>query len=105
MKQLLKGDKPPWSKRKQEPKEVQLLIRQWHRFQEFKGVLYSVIKEPGKGTVKQIVLPPVLKEQVIKSCHDGHGHQGIERTELLIRGKNYWPGMHKDVKPWVQQYE
>ena len=105
MKQLLKSDKPPYSKRKQEPKEVQLLIRQWHRFQEFKGVLYRVIKEPGKGTVKQIVLPPVLKEQVIKSCHDGHGHQGIERTELLIRGKYYWPGMHKDVKHWVQQCE
>ena len=30
--------------------------------------------------------------------HDGHGHQGIERTFKLVRRRCYWPGIYKDVE-------
>ncbi|CAB4010089.1 Transposon Ty3-I Gag-Pol poly, partial [Paramuricea clavata] len=41
--------------------------------------------------VRQLVLPEILKERVIRSLHNDMGHQGLERTILLARSRCYWP--------------
>ena len=97
--------KPPCSKRKFEPKEVQLLLRQWDRLILEKDVLFRRIKDPSKGILDQVILPAELRNKVMKCCHEGHGHQGMERTELLIRERCFWPKLHQDVRKWVADCE
>lgn len=58
----------------------------------------------GEGYL-QLVLPAVLKEEVLTQLHQGHGHQGVECTTELVRQYCNWPGMFADVKQWVQSCE
>ena len=39
------------------------------------------------------------------ALHGGLGHQGVERTEQMVRQRCYWPGLAKDVKTWVSNCE
>lgn len=82
------------------------LLRHWERLVEKGGTLYRVIRLPGecKDTF-QVVLPQCLQEEVLRSVHDGHGHQGIDRTLQLVRSRCFWPGMTRRVEQWCQQCE
>lgn len=53
----------------------------------------------------QLLLPSVLKTDVLTQVHQGHGHQGVERTLELLRQRCYWPGMSADVAQWCQVCE
>ncbi|XP_076132875.1 uncharacterized protein LOC143114921 [Alosa pseudoharengus] len=60
------------------------LVRQWKRIQEQDGLLYRrIFRSDGGEEVLQLLLPTVLKEEVLQQLHQGHGHQGIERTTEL----------------------
>lgn len=50
---------------------------------------------------KQLVLPEIHKSTVLKELHDEMGHQGVERTLLLIRDRFYWPCMQREVEDYV----
>ena len=82
------------------------LLRQWGRLVEREGVLYRKTCPPGGGKeLLQILLPQCLREQVFQSVHDGHGHQGVDRTLQLTRDRGYWPGMSKDIENWCRSCE
>lgn len=82
------------------------LLRQWDRLVEQDKVLYRKTFRPDGGEeVLQLVLPELLQEEVLQQLHQGHGHQGIERTTELVRSRCYWPGMYKAVKKWCEECE
>ena len=97
------SEKPSNRMCKRQSKAVQLLFRQWDRISREKGVLVRGVDDPGLEKIKQVILPQVLREDVMKMLHDKHGHQGGERTEILIRAKYYWPVMYRDIKNWVEK--
>ena len=97
--------KPPLNFRVKQPKLTQLLVRQWDRLVNKEGVVYRHVKDPELGPLQQLVLPQRLKESILKGYHDEQGHQGVERTTLLIRKKCYWPRMDKDIKTWINTCE
>lgn len=73
---------------------------------EREDVLYRKTSRPDGGEeVLQLVLPESLQEEVLQQLHQGHGHQGIERTTELVRSRCYWPGMYKAVKKWCEECE
>ena len=49
----------------------------------------------------QLLLPSCLTNQVLESVHDSMGHQGLEHTLQLLRGRCFWVGMHEDVEQWI----
>lgn len=100
-----KGRKPDLNVRRQEPVPVQLLFRQWPKLGQVDGVLFRLIKDPLLGDIKQIVLPTALQKEALRCMHDSHGHQGVERSEALLRSKYYWPKMSADVKSWIENCE
>jgi transposase InsO family protein len=97
--------KPPLSFRKKQSKITQLLIRQWDRLVDAEGVLYRRVKDPDLGYLQQLLLPQKLKDHILKGYHDEQGHQGVERTTLLIRKKCYWPRMDQDIRKWINTCE
>lgn len=48
------------------------------------------------------LLPAALKADVLNEVHQGHGHQGVERTLELLRQQCYWPGMAAEVAQQCQ---
>lgn len=84
-------------------KRVKKLVQQWARLKSRDGVLYRQIQTPGEGEVLfQLLLPQCLQLEVLKSLHDGHGHQGIERTTSLVRRRCFWPFMQSDITRYCQ---
>lgn len=80
------------------------LARQWGRLREKENLLYRVMDSPEGGReIYQLVLPQCLHKDVLTQLHDNHGHQGVERTLLLVRTRCYWPYMHRDVEKWCRQ--
>ena len=49
----------------------------------------------------QLLLPQYL--HTLRSVHDDHGHQGVERTLQLLRSQCFWPNTTQDVEQWCQQ--
>ena len=84
-------------------KGVKRLLQQWTRITSQDDVLYRQIQTPGDGRVLlQLLLPQCLQAEVLKSLHDDHGHQGIERTTSLVRQRCFWPFMQKDIMRYCQ---
>lgn len=83
-----------------------VLLRQWDRLVEKEGVLYRQIFRPDcADAVFQLLMPASLKTALLTEVHQGHGHQGVERTLELLRQRYYWPGMSTDVVQWCQACE
>ena len=92
--------KPSYQERKQEPHDVLTLLRQWDRIDAEDGVWYRTVHDPKEGNFKQCLLPLVLRKKVMESLHDQMGHQGIKRTQNLVRKRCYWPRMMAEVEEW-----
>ena len=53
----------------------------------------------------QLLLPYSQRARVLENLHDDAGHQGIPRTEALVRERCYWLGIHNYVKDWINNCE
>ena len=79
--------KPTAVERKEEQRDV-----------ERNGLLYHQPDDPDNY---QLLLPYSQHARVLEKLHDDVGHQGIPRTEALVRERCYWLGIHNYVKDWV----
>ena len=79
-------------------KELKMLYRQRKILFVKEDILYRKVQDPKMGNLKQIVVPQVLKSKMLESCHDQHGHSGLERTLAVLRSRCYWYSMESDVK-------
>uniref|UniRef100_A0A3B3H9D6 Gypsy retrotransposon integrase-like protein 1 n=1 Tax=Oryzias latipes TaxID=8090 RepID=A0A3B3H9D6_ORYLA len=86
------------------PRAVELL-RQWKRIVEVDGVLYRQFWGQREGQIRQIILPAILKDEILNQMHTVAGHQGVERTFKLVRCRAYWPGMYRDVEAFCKTCE
>ena len=75
-----------------------MLYRQRKRLFVKEDILYRKVQDPKMGNLKQVVVPQVLKSKMLESCHDQHGHSGLERTLAVLRSRCYWYNMESDVK-------
>jgi len=72
------------------------------------GILYHVFN-PRRQNIrptdipKQLAVPELLRTDILKAYHDSAlaGHQGFDRTYMLIRHKYFWPGMYTFIQRWV----
>ena len=100
------GAPPTAAERSGQSWGVRRLVGQWERMTMQDGVLYRVVRPPGSaGVVRQLVLPSVLKGEVLRELHDRHGHQGRERTARLVAERCYWPGAHRDITAYCRDCE
>lgn len=100
------GQQPNQEERKRLSRPALTLLGQRDRLVERGGVLHRKILRPDGGEpVFQVLLPTALKDEVLFEAHQGHGHQGVERTLELLRQRCYWPGMSSEVAQWCQACE
>ncbi|KAI0214933.1 hypothetical protein LSAT2_033045 [Lamellibrachia satsuma] len=99
------GRHPDASERPDESKATLALLAMGHRLIERDGVLYRHITTPAGIQREQLLLPSCLQDTTLRGLHDEAGHQGVERTEALVRERCYWVGIREDVKRWVERCE
>jgi len=65
------------------------------------GVLYR--RNPRKGKPWLLVVPSILRKDLIFECHDTPmgGHYGVEKTLARLKESYYWINMEKSVKAYV----
>ncbi|XDV17974.1 hypothetical protein PO909_023762 [Leuciscus waleckii] len=101
-----RGVPPSPAERRQLSKAALVLLRQWDRLVDREGVLHRRVFRPDGGEEGfQLVLPITLRREVLAQVHQGHGHQGIDRTTELVRQRCYWPGLAADVAQWCRECE
>lgn len=90
----LKGNNP----------DLHLMLREWDHFRLRNDLLFRTRMSDGQ-TVFQLVLPEVVRPQVLQKLHDDMGHLGIERTLDLVRSRFYWPRMSLEVERKIKTCE
>lgn len=80
--------------------ELGLLVKQWDKLREKNGLLYRICEE---NDVIQLLLPKVLRKEVLYACHEQAGHQGYKRTLSLVRKRCYWPKFTAEVSLHCEQ--
>ncbi|KAJ8003957.1 hypothetical protein DPEC_G00153790 [Dallia pectoralis] len=93
-----RGQKPSQVERMAEGSNTLVLLKQWKRLVVCEGVLYRMRQDAKEGPTRQLVLPEALRKGVLAHMHEGHGHQGVERTFSLVRQRCYWPNLFSDVE-------
>ncbi len=78
---------------------------QWNsKFTLHKGVLYK--KHPGSGRSLLLVVPSIMRRDIVEECHDSAdgGHRGVEKTLARIRQRFWWKGVASSVKSYVKSF-
>ena len=95
------GRIPTAAERKEERRDVVRLLCE-RVIIERNGLLYHKLDDSDNY---QLLLPYSQRARVLENLHDDAGHQGIPRTEALVRERCYWLGIHNYVKEWINNCE
>jgi hypothetical protein len=79
------------------------LSTQWtSKFTLHKRVLYK--KNPGSGRSLLLVVPSIMRKDIIEECHDSEdgGHRGVKKTRARIRQRFWWKRIASSVKSYVK---
>lgn len=86
------------------PQDGFVLLKQWEPLVEKEGVLHHRVHCPDeKEEILQLILPSVLKQDILTQLHQEHGHQDVECTMELVRQCCFWLGMISDIKQCIQR--
>ena len=66
------------------------------------GVVFRRVPVQG-DMVDQLLVPSALRETILQAVHDKWGHQGVTRTQALLRERCYWPGLKHDVRQYIKR--
>jgi len=72
------------------------------------GILYHIDQNknknlgPGQQAAKQVVVPLVLRDQLLHGYHSDMAHLGQERTIADLRVKYYWPSLIRDTRNFIK---
>ena len=50
------------------------------------------------GAVQQLVVPPILIDEVLRYSHDNLGLPGRDKIMAFIKYRFFWPGMYRDIE-------
>ena len=99
------GRKPNRQERKRETREALQLVGYLDSIAEKDGLLFRTVCNNDDQLKQLLVVPSVLRSEVLKAAHDDFGHQEPKRTEQVVQRRCWWPDMHADVKRWISECE
>ena len=99
------GRKPSPCEKRTETREARQLLNQWDHIAEKNGILYRSHYDNHGNQNLQLLLPCNIRAELLAGVHDQCGHQGLERTEQLVRARCWWPGLHDHVKQYLSECE
>lgn len=98
------GKRLSFRSRRQEDREVQLMLRVMEQLIISNNVLYRKRMSQGEP-FHQLVLPKRFRKSALESLHDAVGHMGTDRTLDLVRACFYCPRMAMEVSEKIRTCE
>ena len=91
---------------KEDPAHLKSMMRLRKYFFMENGLLYqkASFKASGKQ-VDQFVMPQQFRKRTVKVCHEDYGHLGMDRVQILLQERFYWPKMSEDVQSIIRSCE
>ena len=78
------GRRGPITKR--DPPAARQLFKQRKHLKIEHGLLYRTLRQKGSARlISQFVLPFRFRKRALEACHDEFGHQGMDKTTLLLQ--------------------
>lgn len=99
------GRRPNHAERQTETKDVLRYVKEWDRISEDRGVLFRSVVDENNNRINQVLLPTVLRDEILTQMHEHSAHQGQQRTEANIRARAYWPTIAEDVRHFIEKCE
>ena len=98
-------ERPAWEHVRAESAEIKTLWSQYFSLKIRDGVLLRRRKNQGSLDEWQVVAPQTIRSHIFQACHHHKlaAHQGVVRTQALIKQRFYWPSMQKDIESWCQR--
>ena len=50
-------------------------------------------------------MPQQFRKRTVQSCHEDYGHLGMDRVQILLQERFYWPKMLDDVRTFIRSCE
>ena len=98
---VARRERPTRQERAACPQGVLQLLRDWERLSLQDDCLYRRVVSPAdKQAIYQLLLPDLLRNDVLDKFHDETGQFGPKRSFKLIWSRFYWHGMTESVKQW-----
>ena len=100
----LSVERPPWEAISMESKQFKSYWAQWSMLAVRDGVLFRKWKsERGDEIIWKLVLPGLLRTEVLRQLHDSPvtGHLGYKETIERVKARFYWSGLQKDVESCI----
>ena len=97
--------RPAWTSVAAEPSAVKTYWAQWEQIEIHEGVVYRRWEsDDGKLVRKQVLLPSVLRKQVVDEIHGNPlgGHLGLRKTLAKVKARFYWCGITADVRSFIK---
>jgi len=81
-----------------------LIVKNPNQFNLKDNVLQRTVKDHNDEEITQIVVPKVLRRNLLSLSHDTKmsGHLGYKKSYDRLRRCFYWPGMTKDVREYCK---
>ena len=91
---------------KQDPSDFKSMMRLKKDFFMENGLLYrkAYFKATDKS-VNQFVIPHQFQKRTVQVCHEDYGHLGMDRVQILLQERYYWPKMSEDVRAVIRSCE
>ena len=55
--------------------------------------------------MNQFVMPQQFRKRTVQSCHEDYGHLGMDRVQVLLQERFYWPKLSEDVRIVIRSCE
>ncbi len=96
---------PAWEHVRAECAEIKTLWSQYFSLKIQDCVLLRHRKNQGSINEWQVVAPQTIRSCIFQVWHHHKlaAHQGVVRTQALIKRRFYWPSMQKDIESWCQR--
>uniref|UniRef100_A0A7M5XJ10 Integrase catalytic domain-containing protein n=1 Tax=Clytia hemisphaerica TaxID=252671 RepID=A0A7M5XJ10_9CNID len=90
--------KPSLKESRMWKKENRELVTMWESL-----VLDNDLLKRSTNNGLVVVVPKVLRTELMKTIHEGSGHLGATKCYDLAKTRIYWPGMKADITEYVTQ--
>ena len=91
---------------KEDPADLKSMMRLRRDFFMEGGLLHrkASFKASGKQ-VDQFVMPQQFCKWTVRVCHEDYDHLGMDRVQILLQERFYWPKMLEDVRTIIRSCE
>ena len=91
---------------KQDPSDLKCMLRLRKDFFIENGLLYhkAYFKVTDKH-VNQFVMPQQFQKWTVQACQEDYGHLGMDRVQLLLQERFYWPKLSDDIRTIIRTCE